>query len=205
MKISENRWRVKMTKDYYNKYAKDFVENTLNADMKEIYNKFEVYLNQGHKMLDLGCGSGRDSLYFIKKGYDVVAADYAEELIKIATELLNKEVIHMDMRNLDFNEEFNAIWACASILHINRDDIEKVIRNCEKSLKDKGIFYLSFKYGDKEEVRKGRYFNYYNENSFQCLVDKFPNLKIIETWKTVDVREGREDEFWLNVIIRKEI
>lgn len=192
-----------MTRDYYNKYAKDFVENTLNADMKDIYKRFEKYLNQGDKILDLGCGSGRDSLYFIKKGYNVIAVDYAEELIKMATKLLNKEVLHMDMRDLDFNEEFDGIWACASILHINRDDIEKVIGNCEKSLKDNGIFYLSFKYGDKEEVRRGRYFNYYNEESFQCLIDQLPHLNMMEMWRTVDVREGREDEIWLNVILKK--
>ncbi|QEK11550.1 methyltransferase domain-containing protein [Crassaminicella thermophila] len=197
-----------MTKNYYNQNAKIFIENTLKADMTKIYQRFEKYLKKGDRILDLGCGSGRcgsgrDSLYFMNKGYDVLAVDYAEELVKSASKLLNKEVIILDMREMDFYEEFDAIWACASILHINREDINNVIRNCEMALKNGGIFYLSFKYGDKEEWRNERFFNYYNETSFKRLIDQFSYLNIIETWKTKDVRKGREDEFWLNVIIKK--
>ncbi|QXM06449.1 class I SAM-dependent methyltransferase [Crassaminicella indica] len=192
-----------MTKNYYNKNARIFIENTIKADMTKIYQKFEKYLKKGDRILDLGCGSGRDSLYFMNKGYDVLAVDYSEELVKSASKLLNKEVIILDMREMDFYEEFDAIWACASILHINREDINNVIRNCERALKNGGIFYLSFKYGDKEEWRNERFFNYYNETSFKRLIDQFPYLNIIETWKTKDVRKGREDEFWLNMIIKK--
>lgn len=192
-----------MTKDYYNKNANDFFENTLNADMTEIYSKFECHLKNGDKILDLGCGSGRDSLYFMKKGYEVLPVDYAEELAKKAESLLDREVFIMDMRELDFEKEFDAIWACASVLHIERDEIENVIGNCERALKDGGVFYLSFKYGDKEEIRNGRFFNFYDEESFKRLVDPFEDLNIIDMWKTWDVRKDRGDESWLNVIIYK--
>ncbi|TCO69063.1 class I SAM-dependent methyltransferase [Marinisporobacter balticus] len=192
-----------MTKDYYNKNAQDFVENTLKADMSKIYSRFEKHLKTGATLLDLGCGSGRDSLYFINKGYDVVATDYAEELVEHASQLLNHQVLQLDMRNLDFDDTFDAIWACASILHIPREEIVLVIRNCERALKKNGIFYLSFKYGDDETFRNGRFFNSYNEESFQSLMDLFPSLKIIDIWKTADVRVGREEEQWLNIIVEK--
>ncbi|QZY55970.1 class I SAM-dependent methyltransferase [Crassaminicella profunda] len=190
-----------MTKDYYNQNAKEFVENTLNADMTSLYNRFEKYLKKGDKILDLGCGSGRDSLYFISKGYEVVAADYSEALVKMASDLLDQEVMMLDMREMNFCDEFHGIWACASILHISRDEMEKVMANCERALKQGGIFYLSFKYGNKEAFRNERFFNDYNEGSFEDLMKGFPGLKVLETWKTRDVRVGREDECWLNILM----
>lgn len=192
-----------MTKQYYNKNAKSFIENTLKVDMSEIYTRFEKHLKSGDTILDLGCGSGRDSLYFIEKGYEVVSADYSEELVKHVTKLLNNKVLQLDMRDLDFNDDFDAIWACASILHISRSEIVAVISNCEMALKSDGIFYLSFKYGDYEDFRNGRFFNHYNEESFENLINQFPSLNIIDLWKTADVRVGRENEYWLNIIIKK--
>jgi cyclopropane fatty-acyl-phospholipid synthase-like methyltransferase len=196
--------KTKMTKDYYNQNAKEFVENTLNADMTSLYNQFEKYLKKGDRILDLGCGSGRDSLYFISKGYEVVAVDYSEELTKMASDLLDREVMMLDMREMNFCDEFDGIWACASILHISRDEIEKVMANCESALKQGGIFYLSFKYGNKEAFRNERFFNYYNEGSFEDLSKRFPGLKVLETWRTRDVRVARKDECWLNILIKKE-
>lgn len=193
-----------MTKDYYNKNAKGFVENTLKADMTLLYHQFEKHLKKGDKLLDLGCGSGRDSLYFMSRGYKVVAVDYSEELIKIVSDLLNREVLMLDMREMDFHDAFDGIWACASILHVGRDEIKKVMDNCERALRRNGIFYLSFKYGDGEGFRNGRFFNSYNEESFEALMKDFKGLKILDMWKTADVRVGRKDEYWLNILIKKE-
>ncbi|WP_053955354.1 class I SAM-dependent methyltransferase [Inediibacterium massiliense] len=193
-----------MTKPYYNKNAKDFFEKTLNADMTGIYQRFEKYLHKGDHILDLGCGSGRDSLYFKNNGYIVTSVDYSEELVKLSTELLSQEVLQVDMREMDFYNEFEGIWACASILHIPKGEVKKVIQNCEKALKKNGVFYLSLKYGEGERYVEDRFFSYYNEEIFQDIIKFFINLKIIDMWTTIDVRKDRED-IWLNIILKKSL
>ncbi|QDU33987.1 putative S-adenosyl-L-methionine-dependent methyltransferase TehB [Poriferisphaera corsica] len=192
-----------MNKAYYNEHAASFVEDTLQVDMKHLYGRFEKYLKEHDSVLDLGCGSGRDSLYFKRKGYKVTALDFSENLAEMASQVIGNEVIIQDMRKLSFTSAFDAIWASASILHICRDDIAKVMRNCHRALVDHGVFYSSFKYGDREEVRRGRHFNFYDEASFGELVESVGGFQIVEMLKTVDARSKRADEFWLNVIMKK--
>ena len=193
-----------MIENYYNKNSKEFFENTVKVNMKELYIDFENYLKNGDSLLDLGCGSGRDSKYFISKGYDVLSVDSSEEIAKLAAEFIGKEVRIEDMRNINYIEKFKGIWACASILHIQRSEIETVFDKCYQALKENGIFYSSYKYGDKEETRNGRYFNCYNEESMLKLVTK-TKFKVEKIWITSDVRENRDNEKWLNVILKKYI
>jgi hypothetical protein len=82
--------------------------------------------------------------------------------------------------------------------------MKNVLDKLAEALKSGGILYASFKYGDKEEVRKERHFSDYTESTFQALVKKIPSLKIIKHWKTADVRPNREGEYWFNVLMRKE-
>jgi len=187
---------------YYNTNAKEFFKSTINIDMTLLYNEFEKYLNPNDKILDLGCGSGRDSLYFINKGYKVTAIDNSFELAKIASEYINQNVICLNMLDLNFTNEFNAIWACASILHINKSEILNVFNKCFNALKKNGIFYSSFKYGDKEEEIEGRFFNFYTESSIESLINK-TSFCVEKIFVTNDSRKGREGEQWLNVILKK--
>ena len=76
------------TIDYYNHHAEEFTHSTLNVDMESLYQSFLNLLPANAHILDLGCGSGRDSLAFKNKGYRVTAIDYSEALVKKATELL---------------------------------------------------------------------------------------------------------------------
>ena len=75
------------TIDYYNKYADEFTVSTFKVDMESLYQPFLAELQEGTRILDVGCGSGRDTLAFKNKGYQVDAIDYSEELVKKATRL----------------------------------------------------------------------------------------------------------------------
>ncbi|MCS5420624.1 MULTISPECIES: class I SAM-dependent methyltransferase [Psychrilyobacter] len=192
-----------MSVKFYNENAVDFFENTVDADMGETYKIFNSYLKKGDTILDLGCGSGRDSHYFSNYGYEVISADYSDEMVKMAGDYLNKEVIKLDMRQMDFKQKFDGIWACASILHIKKDEMAKVLEKSHKALKDGGIMYMSFKYGEGEVQRGGRHFSNYTEDTFSKLLDSLDIFSVEKFWKTADVRPDRGDEFWLNVIVKK--
>lgn len=191
------------TIDYYNENAKDFVQGTISVDFTKVQHKFIDKLEKGDYILDFGCGSGRDTKYFIDNGFKVDAIDGSEELCKLASDYTGINVKHMYFQQLSDIDKYNGIWACSSILHLKYEELVRVIKKMNLALKQNGIIYTSFKYGDFEGERNGRYFTDMTEISFKKLVENIKDLKIEEYWITSDVRPGRGEEKWLNLILRK--
>ena len=188
--------------EYYNKNAEAFFEGTVNADMSLWRDKFEKYVISGGRILDAGCGSGRDSKAFIQHGYSVVAFDASKEMCRMASEFIGQEVWQMKFDEISFNEEFDGIWACASLLHVSGEKMTKTLENLHKALIKSGIIYVSFKYGDGVRVRGERTFTDYTEISVKSLLNE-AGFEILECGVTSDIRPGREAETWVNVIARK--
>ena len=191
------------TIDYYNENAKSFIEGTVAVDFTQIQNLFLEFLPEGARILDFGCGSGRDTKYFLDLGYQVDAVDGAIELCKAASEYTGITVKHMYFQDLDETEKYDGIWACASILHAKKEELPDIIHKMSSATKANGIIYVSFKYGNFEGKRNGRYFTDMTENMMTALLAGIPELKVEKQWITGDVRAGRGDERWLNMILRK--
>ncbi len=192
-----------MNTEYYNKKSNEFFKDTINLDMSSQYKIFEDYLSIGDMILDLGCGSGRDTKHFLNLKYNVIATDISMELIKKSSEYIGQEVLFLDMRSMNFENKFNGIWACASILHIKKNEINEVLKKCYKALKKNGVLYASFKYGDIDYEKDGRYFSCFTEKSFKNLLF-IKGFLIEKIWITTDVREERKKtDRWLNIILKK--
>ena len=192
------------TLDYYNKNSEEYFNSTLNVDMTNTYKAFLKLVPKGGKILDLGCGSGRDSMNFMKLGYEVTAVDGAKELAKKASVLLGKEVIVSTFEELKLKEKFHGIWACASLLHIKREDLKIVLNNLYNNLDDNGVFYMSFKYGEKEYVDdKNRYFNCFTDESIISFINENTKYNILGLYITED-KLGRVNEVkWVNLICNR--
>lgn len=188
---------------YYNKNAESFINGTRNVKFSDVQNKFLSYLTPNGYILDFGCGSGRDTKYFLAQGYDVEAWDGSETLCQAASAYTGIEVKHKMFSELSCINKYDGIWACASILHLPVDELGEVINKCANALKVNGIFYTSFKYGVFSGMRNGRYFTDMTENSFNDVLSRIHNLKVIEQWITSDVRPNRGDEQWLNLLLKK--
>ena len=188
--------------NYYDLNAQEFFDGTVDADMSSHHEKFLSQLPDNAHILDAGCGSGRDTLLFKSLGHEVTAIDGSIEMCKLASEYSGVEVLHMQFQDIDFEGVFDGIWASASLLHVPSTEIEMVLDKLKKSLKENGILYASFKYGDFEGERNGRYFNDFTEDSV-CVLFEGCNFEIIETWITHDARKGREDERWANILVKK--
>ena len=104
--------------------------------------------------------------------------------------------------DLDAEEKYDGIWACASLLHVEKGHLGEILKLAIKALKSNGVMYLSFKYGDFEGKRKGRYFTDMTEERFAEVLQDIEVWEILEQWVTEDVRADREDK-WLNVLLRK--
>lgn len=190
------------TISYYNEKTSDFIESTVNVDFSKTQDKFLAKLQPAAHILDFGCGSGRDTKYFLSRGFRVTATDGSAELCKFASQLTGIEVKHMYFQELADVEAYDGIWACASILHLHYDELQEVLGKMVRSVKKGGIIYTSFKYGTFEGERNGRYFTDMDEAKLKDLLAKIPQLHIEELWVSGDVRAGRSQELWLNLFLR---
>ncbi len=194
---------IDQTIEYYEINASAFIESTIGADVSGLYKPFEDLLVPGCRILDLGCGSGRDSNYFANKGYDVVAADPSPSMCAQTRSLVNIPVFKMKAEDIQFSNEFDAVWACASLLHVSKDDQTETLRAIGTALKPGGICYCSWKYGDKERVVEGRTFVDFTEKTFRKVLERISMFSEEKIWITNDVRISRQDQKWLNVLIKK--
>lgn len=189
------------TINYYNEQAVEFVENTFNVDMTNVYEPFLEYVQQGGKILDVGCGSGRDALYFKNTGFVVDAFDYSENLVKLAKEKTGLDIQHQSFYDLDIASEYDGIWACASLLHCERNRLIEVMQKIVNALKTNGVCYVSFKYGDQDRNKDGRSFTDLNNEQAQILVNSLENIELLKQWITIDNRFDRQEQ-WLNIILQ---
>ncbi len=191
------------TVKFYDENAKSFVARTENADVSKLRMKFLELIPAGGSILDWGCGSGRDTLAFLHSGYEVDATDGSEELATIASQKSGIKVQRERFEDLDVLEKYNGIWACASLLHVEKEYLPEIFELAQKALKLNGIMYASFKYGNYEGERCGRFFTDMTEKRICEVIKEIKNLHIEDQWITTDVRIGRGDEKWLNLILRK--
>ena len=178
----------KHTLDYYNFKAKDFVSGTVDVVFTEIQDIFLKYIPLGGKILGFGCGSGRDTKYFLSKGDEVDATDGSEELCKIASEYTGIKVKQMLFEELDEVELYDGVWACASILHVEKKQLPEIMKKIAIATKKGGVVYTSFKYREFEGIRNGRFFTYLTEKSFEELLRSVPELSIEKLWISADVQ-----------------
>ena len=198
---------VDTTIQYYEEHAEEFAANTLGADMESIRSRFLAYLPTGCRILDFGCGTGRDSKAFLDLGYDVTAIDGSEALCQIARLLTGLPVRCLDFRDFtpEEGEVYEGIWACASLLHLQKDELLPVMKVLSQTLIPGGAFYVSFKYGTFEGERNGRHFTDFTIEEFREFIKSIPELSVAEYWITGDVRPGRGDERWLNIVLQRTI
>ena len=198
------------TLSYYRENADSFLEGTLSADMSDARSRFLQKLEPQAYILDLGCGSGRDTKAFLEQGYRVDAADGSEELCRRASEYTGIPVRHMLFQELDAQDIYDGVWSCASLLHLPKAELAPVLRKVANALKINGVLYASFKYGNYEGMRGGRFFSDFTEESLTEFWERVWReeyshiLKIREVWLTADVRPGREEERWISLLAERD-
>ena len=208
-----------MTQSYYDVHAKEYAALTVKADMSPAYDRFLAYLPAGAAILDAGCGSGRDSLCFMKKGYDVTMLDASEGMCNCAEELTGRKALCMGFHEIEFADRFNGIWACASLLHVSEKELENVLAIFHRTLKRDGVLYASWKYGEAERWDGERFYCDMTEEKLRRVLEH-ADLKAreglevceglearaelfdcLECWVAEDSLPSGREQKWLNVVL----
>jgi SAM-dependent methyltransferase len=191
------------TISYYDRHSRQFFDQTVDVDMSALYRPFLELIPDSGRILDAGCGSGRDSLYFKQQGYYVEAFDASLEMCRLASAHLGQPVQQKTFDEIEWDSDFDGVWASASLLHVNKASLSAVLERLARALKPTGVFFISVKRRDEEWNQEGRFFNGYNEDSFSRLIESQTSLDLYSLWASADVRPGREGEQWLNAIARR--
>ncbi len=189
---------------YYDDNHQAFADRTSTLDeTTPFYKEVLAFLKPGDKILDYGCGTGRDNIYFTSLGFDVTSTDGSTKMCEIASNSC-KNVRQETFEELNEKDNYNLVWAFASILHVSTSDLPNIFKKVATALTDKGIFFISFKYGKYEGIRNGRFFNDFTEEKFLNLIKFNSDFDLIKMWVTNDVRlKQNRDGKWLNIILQK--
>ena len=226
------------TLEYYKTNAKEFILSTQNVRMTDIQDEFLSFVKKGGHILDLGCGSGRDSKYFLENGFSVTAYDavkeFCEETGRLCESFQSAQIEHCSpsensavpelnaqrytqtgirkpqqfsveqktFSDLVCQNGYDAVWACASLLHVPKSELPQIIEKIKNALTPEGIFYCSFKEGVFEGERNGRYFSDFLQDELCYLLKKSGSFELLKFWKTEDARPDRS-EVWLNSLLKK--
>ena len=188
--------------NYYESNAEHYAAETFSADMSKQYQRFLPLLKNGVKILDVGSGSGRDACYFQKQGYQVTALEPSKNLCREIRKVFSGEIVCSNIQNYRPTERYDGIWACASLIHLQEEEILCFFKKIDMYLNDNGIVYASGKSGiSTGEVEDGRFFLEFTEQLVEKILTVNKQLKLEQRWYTEDV-SGRRGFQWLNVVLR---
>ena len=185
--------KEELTRNTYNSIAENWAEGHSDPDFwKEEFQVFFNLLPQG-KILDLGCGSARDSRVFIEKGYGYVGVDYSSGLLNVARQKFpNTEFVEGNILDLPFNNnEFDGFWAADSLLHIPKEKMEIARNEIKRVVKQNGTGVIIVKKGIGERIEQDedgeRFFVYWQKEELE-------NVLQSNGYKVLEVREKQMSE-----------
>ena len=188
------------TLSWYRENAIQYAEETRNSLVLDALWEFLSRMKEGGTILDYGSGSGRDSAYFLDKGFSVDSLDGSAEMKAQAERLFGIKVKLSSFLSLEEKDKYDGIWAQASILHLEEHDLRVALTLIERALKRDGVFYSSFRKGEEDGYEKGRWFTNMTERRFLSFLPA--KLYVEKIWESQDVRPG-VNRTWLSIICRK--
>ena len=205
--------QMSSTLDYYNANAGDYVRknHSLEAPIARARTFAQTLLagawpGNTVRVLDAGSGSGRDTLVFMEAGLDVDAFDGSEAMAKASTALTGKETRVMRFEDLKLPEDhYDGIWAMASLLHVQREDLPRVMSTLGAALKPGGLLVAGFKHGTQERLdpRQGRRFTDMTDGTVADLIEQIGGFEFVESRVDTPPETQTNQEPWYLVTLRR--
>lgn len=190
---------------FYEENAQTYAEQTRAIELAHLYQPFFKYIPKGGKILDVGCGAGRDLKRFINEGYEAVGIDPSETLAAMASEYSGCKVLVSSVQNTNFSQEFDGVWACASLIHLPRHELPVALGKISLALRSHGVLLVSMQIGSGEMVMDdGRFVARYTSKEVSDAI-KQAGFELIDLWDTPDSLPSRHSLLWVNAIARKQL
>lgn len=191
------------TLEYYEQNAEAFERDTAGISMEHLYKPFLELIPHAGRILDAGCGPGRDSKAFLDLGYQVEAFDASARMVELAEGKIGHRPLLMRFEDVEFESLFDGVWASASLLHVPRASLADAVFRLLRAARSGGVLYMSFKWGTGERVEAGRLFVDFTEDALGIFLRSLGDLDVLQLWRTGDGRPGREQQQWVNGLVRK--
>jgi 2-polyprenyl-3-methyl-5-hydroxy-6-metoxy-1,4-benzoquinol methylase len=189
---------------YYDANAEEYSAATFKIDMDAIRSRFLCNVPAGARILDAGCGSGRDTVAFLKSGYSVKAFDGSTKMAQHASIYSGQQCEVLRFQDMEFEQEFDAVWSCAALLHVPKSEMKDVLGRIVRSLKPSGIAYFSFIEGNDERIAAdGRFYNSYTMESLRDLLQDVGGVREVDCWRSSRAPDSPQQTSWLNMIIQR--
>ena len=189
------------TDEYYENNAEIYFKSTAFLDFSETCEHFLRYVKPGGKIVDIGCGSGRDVRFFKSKGFRVCGIDACASLCRLARDYSGAEISCMRIEDWKPRERFDGLWACASLVHLPFEAIETFFGSLRHVLVKDGVAFFSFKSDFQGIDSKGRLFTKFSKTNLNHILNTHRELSLLEYWENSDAM-GRGDVLWQSFILR---
>jgi SAM-dependent methyltransferase len=194
-----------LTLGHYNEHAESFWRGTKDHDVSQNRAALLEYLSGAppYRILDFGCGPGRDLKYFKELGHEAIGLEGAENFVEHARSYSGCEVWQQDFLKLNLPPEyFDGIFANASLFHVPSQELPRVLRELWTALKNGGVLFSSNPRGQNEEGWSGeRYGVYYDWQRWNKLLTAAGFAEITHYYRPPGV--PREQQPWLASAWRK--
>ena len=190
------------TSKFYDEHADEYFERTVHANLEHLYGRVLPLIPDGGRILDAGCGSGRDLKVFRERGYRPFGIDASPSLVRLAQAYAGVECEVRRLQDIAYLNEFDAVWACASLLHLEKAELGPVLEKLKRALVAGGVLFATVQLGQGESLAPdGRFYAYYNPQEFLQAVQA-SGLTTLDSWTTEDSLPNRPAVRWLNILAR---
>ncbi len=188
---------------YYSTNAVEYCKETSEFEVGDLYQPFLGLLSPRAHILDLGCGSGRDSKAFREMGYYVTSVDGSAEIASWASIFTGHPVVVKSFHEIDYREEFDGVWASASLLHCHPSQLHGIFQRILASLKNGGVAYTSFKWGSDDTVDdRGRPYTNHTTDTLRGLFETLAGTETLYVWDSEMYLRGQLQK-WVYALIQK--
>lgn len=176
---------------YYDDCYIEYHQKTHSIDMLAIYDEVRKWVANGSRILDAGCGTGRDTQYFLKNGFKVTSFDASLKMVELCNEYPFAYCEQKSFDTINYPSKFDLVWACASLLHLDKDELKRAFYKLFKSLKDGGILYFSLKSNSIDNSERQYY--YYNQQEIDLILTDTLRMRFIKSWVTTSGLNSNEE------------